>query len=219
MFTDRNDAGRKLAERLAFLKDDSNVIVLGIPRGGIIVAAEIARALAAPLDIFISHKISAPDNPEFALGALTSAGEVWLDEAIIEQMHFDRARIARQIEQTRGEIARRMKKYRGKRQPLDGRGKTVIVADDGVATGSTMFAALRALRKQAPARLLLAVPVGPPETMKQLALECDEVVVLHTPAAFWAVSRFYTAFEQVEDAQVAHVLEKQKRKRGAECVK
>ncbi len=209
MFKDRTGAGRQLAERLALLKDAQHVIVLGIPRGGIVVAAEIARALNAPLDVFIAHKIGAPTNEEFAIGALTSTGEVWLDDAVIEELRLDTQAIAREVEYWRAEIARRVAAYRGERPPLVVKGKTIIVVDDGVATGATMFAALRALRKQAPARLILAIPVGPADTVRTLARECDEVVVLDAPAPFWAVSRFYREFEQVEDGEVVEILNSQ----------
>jgi putative phosphoribosyl transferase len=207
IFKDRSDAGKQLAVRLAFLKDQPNVIVLGIPRGGVVVAAEIARALNAPLDVFLAHKLGAPFNPELAIGAITSTGEVLLDELLVAELRLPQKEIAREAEHQRKEIARRLAMFRKDRPPLDVKGKTVVIVDDGVATGSTMLAALRALRQQKTARLILAIPVGPPETMQRLACECDQVVIVDTPEPFWAVGRFYMQFGQTSDEQVIELLD------------
>ena len=206
IFRDRRDAGQQLATRLAFLKDQPNVIVLGIPRGGVVVAAEVARALHAPLDIFLAHKIGAPFNPELAIGAVTSNGEVLLDDVLIRQLRLSQKEIAREVEQQRAEIARRLGTFRQVRPPLDVKNKTVVLIDDGVATGSTVLASLRALRQQNPGRLILAIPVGPAETMQQLACECDQLIVLDTPEPFYAVGRFYMRFDQTLDAEVVALL-------------
>lgn len=206
LFKDRTDAGKQLATRLQFLQDQPNVIVLGIPRGGVVVAAEIARALHAPLDVFIAHKLGAPFNPELAIGAITSTGEVVLDETLIVELRLSHKEIEREIEYQRQEIARRLTVYRKHRPPLDVQNKTVVITDDGVATGSTMLAALRALRQSQPARLILAIPVGPPETIQRLGQECDQVVVLATPEPFWAVGRFYLHFGQTSDEEVIELL-------------
>ena len=206
LFRDRQDAGQLLAARLLSLKDDPNVMVLGIPRGGVVVAAEVARALNAPLDIFIAHKIGAPFNPELAIGALTSNGDVLLDEGLIDELRIQRDEIMREVASQRGEIARRLGMFRKGQPPLDVIGKTVVLVDDGVATGSTVLAALRALRKQSPARLILAIPVGPAETVARLARECDETIVLQTPEPFWAVGRFYLRFDQTTDEEVVQLL-------------
>jgi putative phosphoribosyl transferase len=206
LFKDRTDAGKQLAARLAFLKDQPNVIVLGIPRGGVVVAAEIARALHAPLDVFLAHKLGAPFNPELAVGAVTSIGQVLLDEPLVAELRLTEKEIAREVEHQRKEIARRLKVFRGSRPPVDLEKRTVVVVDDGVATGSTMLAALRALRQQKPARVILAIPVGPPETMHRLACECDQVVVLDMPEPFWAVGRFYMQFGQTSDEEVIELL-------------
>ncbi len=209
LFRDRRDAGQLLAERLSALKDDPNVIVLGIPRGGVVVAAEIARALNAPLDIFIARKIGAPFNPELAIGALTSNGDVLLDEDLIDQLRLRYDEIESEVKNQRGEIARRLAMFRKalRRPPLEVAGRTVVLVDDGVATGSTVLAALRALRKQSPDRLILAIPVGPPETVARLARECDEAIVLDTPEPFWAVGRFYFRFDQTQDEEVMALLD------------
>lgn len=212
IFQDRIDAGRQLAERLAPLNGDPNVIVLGIPRGGVVVAAEIAKALDAPLDVFIAHKIGLPENPEFAVGAVTSTGEVWVDEETLDELKINRDEIAREVTKWRDEVAHRLTLFRGNRAPLDVKGKIAIVADDGIATGSTMFAAVRVLKKQQPAQLILAIPVGPSETIVELRKECDHVLALDTPIPFWAVSRFYVRFEQTEDVEVVHLLDEAQRR-------
>ncbi len=206
LFRDREDAGQQLAERLAALKDEPNVLVLGIPRGGVVVASAIAKALNAPLDIFIAHKIGAPFNPELAIGALTSTGDVLLDEELVGELGFPEEQVNAEIAHGRAEIARRLELFRKGRASLDVGGKIVIIVDDGVATGSTMLAALCALRQLAPERLILAIPVGPPETVQRLARFCDEVVALEMPDPFWAVGRFYGDFEQTTDAQVIELL-------------
>jgi putative phosphoribosyl transferase len=206
LFKDRRDAGQQLAARLAFLKDQPSVIVLGIPRGGVVVAAEIARALHAPLDVFLAHKLGAPFNPELAIGALTSTGEVLLDELLVAELRLSPREIAREVERQRKEIGRRLDVFRKDRAPLDLKNRTVVIVDDGIATGSTMLAALRALRQQKSARLILAIPVGPPETIQRLACECDQVIVLDTPEPFWAVGRFYMQFGQTDDEEVVELL-------------
>jgi putative phosphoribosyl transferase len=209
LFNDRTDAGKQLAARLHFLQGQPNVIVLGIPRGGVVVAAEIARALNAPLDVFLAHKLGAPFNPELAIGAITSTGEVVLEETFIVELRLSHQDIEREIEHQRQEIARRVAVFRKNRPPLDVQNKTVVIVDDGVATGSTMLAALRALRQAQPARLILAIPVGPPDTIQRLGQECDQVVVLAMPEPFWAVGRFYTHFGQTSDEEVIALLAEQ----------
>jgi predicted phosphoribosyltransferase len=207
IFKDRCDAGKQLAAQLAFLKNQSNVLVLGIPRGGVVVAAEVAYALHVPLDVFLAHKLGAPFNPELAIGAITSTGEILLDDLLVRELHIDESDIVREAEHQRKEIERRMKAYRQERAPLDVQNKTVVLIDDGVATGSTVLASLRALRKQHPAKLILAIPVGPTETIHRLARECDHLVVLDTPEPFWAVGRFYLQFGQTSDEEVITLLE------------
>lgn len=207
LFRDRRDAGRQLAERLAFLKGKPDLIVFGIPRGGVVVAAEVARALCAPLDVFVAHKIGAPSNPELAIGAVAGNGDVFLDEELINWLKLPGDEIDRAIDCQRHEIARRLDLFRKGLPAPEVKNKIAIVVDDGIATGSTILAALRALRKQGPQSLILAIPVGPRETIARLARECDQVIALATPDPFWAVGRFYAQFGQTDDAQVIELLD------------
>lgn len=211
LFHNRQDAGRRLVERLLPLKSQSNVLVLGIPRGGVVVAAEVAKVLAAPLDIFIAHKIGAPSNPELAIGALTSTGDIILDHQLIGELKLPPAEIEAQVEYERREVARRLELFRHGCAPLEIAGKNIVLVDDGIATGSTVLAALQALRKQHPAALNLAIPVGPADVMQRLSHACDQMVVLSTPEPFWAVGRFYADFQQITDQQVIDLLNCQHR--------
>jgi len=206
-FKNRRAAGQKLAAKLSAYKNRAEVVVLGIPRGGVVIAAEIARALRAPLDIFSARKIGAPFNPELAVGAVASDGTFFLDDALIRELRLA-PELVRQARDTQlREIERREKLYRGDRAPLPLHDKIVIVADDGVATGATTQAALRALRQHNPARLTLAIPVAPRQVMPQLRAACDQVIVLDTPEPFEAVGFFYADFEQVTDQQVIDLLQ------------
>jgi len=205
-FHDRRDAGRQLAEALKFLKGRKDVVILGIPRGGVVVAHEVAKALDLPLDVYITRKIGAPYNPEFALGAVASDGTRVLDELVVQQLHVSQDYIEAETARQKEEIDRRLAEYRGDRPPLELEGKTVVLVDDGVATGSTTLAAIRALKRRAPAKLILAIPVGPPDTVARLSREVDQVVCLDTPEPFWAVGRFYTIFDQTTDAEVVELL-------------
>lgn len=206
LFHDRRDAGRQLAVRLEYLKGRADVIVLGIPRGGVVVADEIARALEAPLDVFVTHKIGAPFNPELAVGAVASDGTTFLDQVLIKELGISSATVEREKERQVREIQRRAELYRRGQPPYGLTDKTVILADDGVATGSTTLAALRALANHHPLKRILAVPVAPLITTRILARESDELIVLDTPEPFLAVGRFYEEFEQVSDAEVVDIL-------------
>ncbi len=205
-FLDRRDAGFRLAEKLASLRGRPGLVVLAVPRGGVVVGAEVARALGAPLDIVIARKVGAPDNPELAIGAVAPDGTTVLDEGLVASLGVSDGYIRAAVEHERQEIERRLRAYRGDRPPLDVAGKTVVVVDDGVATGATTLAAIRYLRKQNPGELILAVPVGPPETIQRLSREADRVVVLYTPELFWAVGAFYQRFEQTTDQEVVELL-------------
>ncbi len=207
IFENRREAGQKLAAQLWRWRDKPEVLVLGIPRGGVIVAGEVARALNAPLDVWITRKLGAPEEPELAIGAVASDGTLVRDEETIQALRVSEKSIEREQARALREIARRAELYRQGRPPLQIAERIVILCDDGVATGATTLVALRALRKNNPARLILAVPVGPRFVINSLAPECDEVVVLDTPEPFLAVGRFYEEFEQTTDEQVVAELQ------------
>ncbi len=206
LFENRRDAGKQLASRLSQYKHHANAIVLGIPRGGIVVADEIAQALHAPLDVMITRKLGAPDNPELAIGAVASDGTLFLDRVLIHQLHISSEQVARERAAQLHEIRRRIELYRRDRPPLTLQNKLAILVDDGIATGATTIAALRALKNQNAARLVLAVPVAPPQVVSALRAECDEVVLLSTPEPFIAVGYFFRDFTQVTDEEVIEIL-------------
>ncbi len=210
-YYDRRDAGRQLADELPknpILRANPNdLVVLGIPRGGVVVADEIAKALHAPLDVFITRKIGAPFNPELAVGAVASGGVTILDEQLIRELRISHSVVYRERDRQLREIERRMSLFRGQKPPPEVKDKVVIVADDGIATGATTHATLQALRQLGPSRLVLAVPVAPPQVMPMLRAEADEVVVLDTPDPFIAVGNFYEDFTQVGDDEVVEILQ------------
>lgn len=208
MFRDRFDAGRQLAERLGHHRG-RDVVILALPRGGVPVAYEVARALGAPLDLLLVRKIGAPFQPELAAGAVVDGIEpvTVINEAVVQAHGIDRGYIDREASRQLAEIARRRRRYFGDRQPLSIAGRTVIVVDDGIATGTTVRAALQALRRQNPSRLVLAVPVAPPESIKTLTADADEIVVLLEPDWLGAVGQFYRDFHQLDDEDVIDLLE------------
>jgi putative phosphoribosyl transferase len=206
LFRDRRDAGAQLSERLNHLAGRPDLVVLGIPRGGIVVADEVARALGAPLDVFITHKIGAPFNPELALGAVASDGTTFLDRLLIEELGIASTTVEREKERQVVEIRRRADLYRQGQSEYELQDKTVILTDDGVATGSTTIAALRSLANRRPRHRILAVPVAPLLTLQLLEGETDELIILAAPEPFLAVGRFYEEFDQVEDDEVIEVL-------------
>ena len=207
LFRDRRDAGNQLANALQYLKQQPGLIVLGIPRGGVIVAAEVAHGLEAPLDIIMARKLGAPNQPELAIGAVAADGIVFLNEDVVSELNISPAYIEQERDEQLVEIYRREALYRQGHAPRPMSGQTVIVVDDGVATGATTIAALRAVRKHAPRSLVLAVPVAPPETIQALARECDDALFLAMPDFFLSVGHFYTHFAQVTDAEVIEALQ------------
>ena len=205
-FRDRVEAGQLLARELSWLSDQKGVIVLGVPRGGVVVADEIAKALHAPLDVYITRKLGAPHNPELAIGALASDGTAFLDQDMILSLGVPDEFVQSEIARQRKEIGRRMAAYRGTRPEPDLHDKTVVLVDDGVATGATVLASLRAIRQRQPRQLVLAVPVGAPDSISSLQKEADRVVCLYSPEVFWAVGSFYSDFNQTSDQEVIQML-------------
>jgi putative phosphoribosyl transferase len=203
VFADRRDAGRRLAAALDHLRD-RRPVVIAIPRGGVVVGWEVATHLRAPLEVIVPRKLRAPYNPELALGAVAEGGAVYIDEEIARGVGA--AYLEQEIAAQRAEIARRVEVYRGGRPLPSLTAHAAIVVDDGIATGATMVAALRAIRTMGSARLVSAVPVAPPEGVARLAREADEVVCLAAPPVFHAVGQFYADFSQVSDAEVIALL-------------
>jgi predicted phosphoribosyltransferase len=211
IFADRYDAGRRLAAAVAYLRD-RRPFVLAIPRGGVVVARQVSDVLQAPIVVIVPRKLRAPFNPEMAIGAVAEGGAVYVDEEIARGI--DRAYLDEEIAAQRMEIIRRVQVYRAGRSLPDLSGRVAIVVDDGIATGATLVAALRAARQLAPVELIAAVPVAPPEGVARLAKEADEVVCLSAPVVFHAVGQFYEDFRQVEDHEVVALLAGQRRDGG-----
>lgn len=206
IFTDRVEAGRMLAERMKAYAMRKDVTVLGIPRGGIPVAFEIAEALGAPLDVFVARKLGVPGQEELAFGAIASGGVRVLDAEIIGALGISEADIEEVTVRERRELERRERLYRGAKAPLDVVGRTVILVDDGIATGSSIRAAIAALRHLQPARLIVAAPVAPLATCARLRQEVDDLVCVDTPKSFRAIGEFYEDFSQVTDQEVTGLL-------------
>ena len=213
IFANRKEAGQKLAIRLRKYADRSDIVVLGAPRGGVPVAFEIAADLKAPLDVFVLRKLGVPGREELAFGAIASGGVRILNRDIVEGLGITGLDIERVTRAEKQELERRERTYRGGKAPLNVTGLTVILVDDGIATGSTMKAAVRALRQMKPARIVIAVPVAPPSTCNQLRSEADELVCLETPQPFYGVGQFYSDFSQVSDEEVKELLDTASRTR------
>ena len=205
-FRNRIEAGRQLAERLAAYANRHDVAVLGLPRGGVPVAAEVARALRAPLDVFVVRKLGVPGHTELAMGAIASGGVRVLSEELIEELGIPRAAVEQVATRERLELERRDLLYRGERAFPRLRDRTVIVIDDGLATGATMEAAVAALRTHEPQRIVVAVPVGATDSCQRLGRIADEVVCVGTPEPFQAVGLWYEQFDQTTDEEVIHLL-------------
>ena len=206
IFKDRRHAGRELGDRLKRLTD-GNLVVIGLPRGGVEVGFEVARILRAPLDVIVARKLGAPNQPELGIGAIAPGGIMLLDERTVRQLGLSREDIEQVAEQERAEMDRRLNEYRGDDSPLDFSGKTVVIVDDGLATGVTALASIRAARAANAKRIVLAVPVCARETAAQMEEEVDILVCLEQPDPFIAVGVWYDHFGQTSDAQVIELLE------------
>jgi putative phosphoribosyl transferase len=207
-FSNRRDAGAKLAEKLLPYAGRSDVVVLALPRGGVPVAYEVAVALRAPLDVFEVRKLGVPSHDELAMGAIASGGAYWLNNNVIDALNIPREAILRVVAQEQQELERREKVYRDNRPRPEVKGKIVLLIDDGLATGASMLAAIAALRRKEPERIVVAVPVAPPDTCAALRERADDVVCLLTPEPFGGVGVWYDNFAQLSDDDVCTLLKR-----------
>jgi putative phosphoribosyl transferase len=205
-FADRREAGQVLAEALTAYHGKDDLIVLGLARGGVPVGWEVAAALRAPLDVFLVRKLGVPHWQELAMGAIASGGGLVVNDNLIRSLDISDEQLRVTIEKETEELNRRETAYRGGRPPLDVADKTVILVDDGIATGASMLAAVRAIRAANPAQVVVAVPVGPPSACRDLAEEADDVVCATMPPSFEAVGQVYRDFHQVSDDEVRELL-------------
>jgi predicted phosphoribosyltransferase len=215
-YHDRAEAGRTLADSLKQYKG-RDVLVLGIPRGGVPVAAEVAKALEAELDVIVARKLGAPDQPELAIGAVTSNGGRFLNDEVIDGLGVTDAYVKKVTAAEMAEARRREERFRGGRPPAPILDRIVIVVDDGLATGATMRASVRSLRQHKPARLIVAVPVGSQEACAALNQEADEVICVYQPEVLWAVGLHYENFEPTLDAEVAEILQQYQKQAAAKA--
>jgi len=208
IYRDRSDAGKKLSRKLAQFRDRDDVVVLALPRGGVPVAFEVAQALNAPLDIFLVRKLGVPGHEELAMGAIATGGVRVLNDEVVEYLRIPRRVIDAVAATEMQELRRREIRYRGNRPPPNITGRTVILVDDGLATGSTIRAAASALRQQMPERIVVAVPVSAPQTCDEYRLGVDEVICGATPEPFLGVGQWYHDFSQTTDEEVHDLLER-----------
>jgi len=209
-FVNRSAAGRELAARLGHLKDRSPVVI-ALPRGGVVVAAEVARALEAPLDVLVVRKVGAPRQPELGLGAIAEGGVLLLNKRLMRQVGVTKEGLQGTIDAATYELNRRIDVYRGAQDPLQVRGKTVVLVDDGLATGSTARAAIGALQHHGAAEIILGVPVGAPAAIRELSNVVDEVVCVHAPFMLSSVGQYFDDFTQTTDEEVVEILAEARR--------
>jgi putative phosphoribosyl transferase len=214
-FRDRAEAGRALARVLSHYAGRDDVIVLALPRGGVPVAAEVAKELGAPLDVFVVRKLGVPGHEELAMGAIASGGVLVLDDGVLRWLGISEEQVQRALTRELDELGRREAAYRNGRPLPDLKGKTVILVDDGLATGASMQAAARAVRRHQPARIVIAVPVASRATCDQFRNDVDEVVCAVTPEPFYSVGNWYEDFSQTSDEEVRELLERAPEERGA----
>lgn len=209
-FKDRKDAGIRLAAKLQKYKNNSDAIVIGLPRGGVVTAFEVARVLGLSLDIIVTRKIAYPSQPELALGALTQEGVPILDKNLMNMMGVTKQDLEIVIEVEKKESQRRIEHYRGNRSPLNLKEKIAIIVDDGIATGATMRAAIVSAVALKAKKIVIAIPVSPVESLEKIKKEVgvDEVVCLETPEPFWGVGGFYDSFIQTDDTEVVELINK-----------
>lgn len=208
LFRDRTEAGQRLAQKLKAYANRPDVLVLGLPRGGVPVAFEVAKALNAPLDVFLVRKLGVPGHEELAMGAIASNGVRILNEEIIQSLDLSEEAIASAAVREQQELERRERAYRGDRPPLEVSDRTVILVDDGLATGATLHAAAVAIAQQHPQQIVAAVPVSAPETCDELKVEADKIICAETPKPFYAVGLWYDQFPQTTDAEVRDLLKR-----------
>jgi putative phosphoribosyl transferase len=205
-FRDRREAGLRLAEALEAYTGQKDAIVLGLPRGGVVLAFEVAKTLALPLDVTCPHKIGAPHQPELAIGAITESGEGHFNEKLCRMLGVPHDYIEMETKRRAEQARQRLKLYREEMGPRALKGKTVLIIDDGLATGATMKAAIASVRVERPAKIVAAVPISPPDTLAEIKALADEVVCLDAPASFQAVGQFYEDFAQTTDDEVIELM-------------
>jgi len=206
IFRDRTEAGQVLASKLTKYLNQVDTVILALPRGGVPVAYEIGKELGLPVDIFVVRKLGVPGHEELAMGAIASGGVRHINRDVVDQLRIESETIDVASRREQKEIERRERLYRGQRPPVDVRNKTVILVDDGLATGSTMRAAIAALRQHRPARIVVAVPAAAPQTCSEIADEVDEIICAATPETFYAVGQWYQDFSQTTDDEVRELL-------------
>ncbi len=205
-FSDRFSAAKELADKLQKYKDDKNTVILAIPRGGLQIGYVLAKELNLPLDIVLTKKIGYPGNSEYAVGAVSLKSYI-VENSLLKSGKVTHEYLEREVADIRKLLEERYKKYRGEKKPCEIKGKTVIITDDGVATGRTILAAIDLLREDKPEKIVIAVPVGPMDTLEELSVKADEVICVLVPQMFYAIGQFYMDFTQVEDEEAVRLLE------------